>query len=205
MSLQWKRVWVPLFPVCLDHIILLKPVESLSPKSTSSRKAGFCIFHQRPSFLSQTFCHCFGLCFKQTIRYRANQYDIKLLMCPFMSKPFLRPLKLQASWSSAMALCKRSSELHRGTVSFEHFYLIQRVWLITGPSPSMQANSRCQPSSSIPGSAGWRPSENISAFFKLHLPSFSLRVILVLMMVVSSERNKWEMLPSEKKSKNPSG
>lgn len=79
------------------------------------------------------------------------------------------------------------------------FNPIWRARLVTGPFPNMQASSLHQPSDSIPGSAGRRPSGNRSAFFKLHLPSFSLKVTLVLMVATSSERNKWEMLSSETK------
>lgn len=67
------------------------------------------------------------------------------------------------------------------------------------PLSHVQTSSLLQQSDAIPGSADRRPSGNSSAFFKLHLPSFSLKVTLVLMVATSSERNKWETLPSDAK------
>lgn len=94
------------------------------------------------------------------------------------------------------ALLHLVKRVHRDSELFDPIWMAR---LITGPFPTMQASSLHQPSDSIPGSTGRRPSGNRSAFFKLHLPSFSLKVTLVLMVATSSERNKWEMLPSEAK------
>lgn len=72
-----------------------------------------------------------------------------------------------------------------------------RARLVTGPLSQRAGGRPAPPSGSIPGGAGRRPSGNGSAFFKLHMPPFSLKVTLVLTLATSSERNKRETLPSE--------